>query len=128
MFTEEHKNEFIIIHIVDEELPEFPVDKSLLVAVQARVNAARQLESLEHTQRRSNAEEGWLAKAAKELDLHFDQHDKLYPFTTFPRVIIVLFNINMSCSLTLSIDLSKYALTLKLTVLLLPRRKHYNLY
>ncbi|KAF4520541.1 hypothetical protein B566_EDAN008740 [Ephemera danica] len=64
----------------DESLPEFPVDNFLMLAVQARVQAARQLESLEHTQRRSNAEEGWLNKAAKELDLYFDSHDKLYPF------------------------------------------------
>jgi len=63
------------------DLPEFPVDRSLFEEVKKRVEMAKELEQMEHSHRRSQSEEGWLAKAAKDLDLHFDEYDNLYPFT-----------------------------------------------
>jgi hypothetical protein len=77
----------------EHELPQFPVDGAVFIAVQERVQAARQLESLEHTQRRGQAEESWLTKAALELDLHFDEHDKLYPFCLHCFIIVFLYSL-----------------------------------
>ncbi|XP_065342655.1 ATP-dependent RNA helicase DDX24 [Cloeon dipterum] len=59
------------------DLPEFPVDRNMLDEVKKRVELAKELEQLDHSHRRSYSDEGWLKKAAKELDLHFDEHDRL---------------------------------------------------
>lgn len=62
---------------VSENLPTFPVQDKYLAAVKERVNLARQLDKLQLQLRKFNAEEGWLQKAAREMDIVVDG---LYPF------------------------------------------------
>lgn len=68
---------------LDEDMQLFPVDRPLFDEVRRRIEMAKELEQLEHSHRRTMSDEGWLNKAAKELDLHFDEYDELYPFHKF---------------------------------------------
>jgi hypothetical protein len=69
--------------LIDEDMPLFPVDRPLFDEVRRRIEMAKELEQLEHSHRRTQSDEGWLNKAAKELDLHFDEYDDLYPSKHF---------------------------------------------
>lgn len=51
----------------------------MLAAVKHRVKLARKLEKLELLTKRTNAETGWLQKAADEMDIILDENE-LYPF------------------------------------------------
>ncbi|ERL87493.1 ATP-dependent RNA helicase DDX24 [Dendroctonus ponderosae] len=55
-----------------DNLPPFPVQDKYLSAVKERVNLARQLDKLQLQVRKFNAEEGWLQKAAREMDIVVD--------------------------------------------------------
>lgn len=57
----------------DEDLPDFPIDLSMLKAVQNRVELARKLEAESHRVRRSNYEDNWLQRAAKEMEIDLDK-------------------------------------------------------
>uniref|UniRef100_A0A023GNZ6 ATP-dependent RNA helicase n=1 Tax=Amblyomma triste TaxID=251400 RepID=A0A023GNZ6_AMBTT len=57
----------------NEDLPDFPVDQSMLRAVQKRVDLARKLEAESHRVRRSNYEDNWLQRAAKEMEIDLDE-------------------------------------------------------
>ena len=61
-------------------MPVFPVQEDYLKAVKERVNLARELDQLELQIRKGNSEEGWLQKAAKDMDIVVDD---LYPLTHF---------------------------------------------
>jgi ATP-dependent RNA helicase DDX24/MAK5 len=54
----------------------FPVQEDCLKSVKHIVNLGRQLDKLELDMRKENSEEGWLRKAAKEMDIIVDD---LYP-------------------------------------------------
>ncbi|XP_066244892.1 ATP-dependent RNA helicase DDX24 [Euwallacea similis] len=56
-----------------EDLPMFPVQDRYLTAVKQRVNLARDLDKLQLQVRKANSEEGWLQKAAKEMDIIVDE-------------------------------------------------------
>uniref|UniRef100_A0A1E1X5Q3 ATP-dependent RNA helicase n=1 Tax=Amblyomma aureolatum TaxID=187763 RepID=A0A1E1X5Q3_9ACAR len=57
----------------DEDLPDFPIDQSMLRAVQKRVELARKLEAESHRVRRSNYEDNWLQRAAREMEIDLDK-------------------------------------------------------
>lgn len=57
----------------DEDLPDFPVDENMLRAVQKRVELARKLEAESHRVHRSNYEDNWLQRAAKEMEIDLDK-------------------------------------------------------
>lgn len=57
----------------DEDLTDFPIDLSILRAVQKRVELARKLEAESHRVRRSNYEDSWLQRAAKEMEIDLDE-------------------------------------------------------
>lgn len=57
----------------DEDLPDFPVDLSMLKAVQKRVELARKLEAESHRARRTSYEDNWLQRAAKEMEIDLDE-------------------------------------------------------
>ncbi|KAH0818109.1 hypothetical protein GEV33_004680 [Tenebrio molitor] len=59
-----------------QDLPMFPVQEDCLKSVKHIVNLGRQLDKLELDMRKENSEEGWLRKAAKEMDIIVDD---LYP-------------------------------------------------
>ncbi|XP_044266055.1 ATP-dependent RNA helicase DDX24 [Tribolium madens] len=61
-----------------EDLPIFPVQEEYLKAVKQRVNLARELDKLELQIRKGNSEEGWLRKAAKEMDIIVDDFSKKF--------------------------------------------------
>ncbi|CAG9762185.1 unnamed protein product [Ceutorhynchus assimilis] len=61
-----------------EDLPIFPVNDKFLSAVKERVNLARDLDKLELQVRKANSEEGWLQKAAKDMDIIVDGIYKKY--------------------------------------------------
>ncbi|XP_066137965.1 ATP-dependent RNA helicase DDX24 isoform X2 [Euwallacea fornicatus] len=61
-----------------EDLPMFPVQDRYLTAVKQRVNLARDLDKLQLQVRKANSEEGWLQKAAKEMDIIVDEMSKKY--------------------------------------------------
>jgi hypothetical protein len=73
------KLETYSLTVLDEDMSLFPVDRPLFDEVRKRIEMAKELEQLEHSHKRTQSEEGWLNKAAKELDLHFDEYDDLYP-------------------------------------------------
>lgn len=58
-----------------EDLPTFPVIDRLLVGVKERVNLAREIDKLELTHRRDISRNGWLQKAAKEMDILLDDNE-----------------------------------------------------
>lgn len=55
-----------------EDLPAFPVEERYLNAVKVRVKLARKLDQMELKVKRVNAENGWLEKAAREMDMIID--------------------------------------------------------
>uniref|UniRef100_L7M9T5 ATP-dependent RNA helicase n=1 Tax=Rhipicephalus pulchellus TaxID=72859 RepID=L7M9T5_RHIPC len=57
----------------NEDLPDFPIDLSMLKAVQKRVDLARKLEAESHRVRRTNYEDNWLQRAAKEMEIDLDE-------------------------------------------------------
>ncbi|XP_063905832.1 ATP-dependent RNA helicase DDX24-like [Zophobas morio] len=61
-----------------KDLPVFPVQEDYLKAVKERVNLARELDQLELQIRKGNSEEGWLQKAAKDMDIVVDDFCKKY--------------------------------------------------
>ncbi|XP_050295435.1 ATP-dependent RNA helicase DDX24 [Anthonomus grandis grandis] len=61
-----------------EDLPIFPVQEKFLNAVKERVNLARELDKLQLQVKKANSEEGWLQKAAKEMDIIVDEMTKKY--------------------------------------------------
>ena len=64
----------ILFHAADD-LPSFPVEDRLLVAVKERVDVAREIDKLDLNCRKENSRKGWLQKAAKEMDLLLDDDD-----------------------------------------------------
>ncbi|XP_058790963.1 ATP-dependent RNA helicase DDX24 isoform X2 [Phymastichus coffea] len=58
-----------------EDLPNFPIIDRLLIAVKERVNVAREIDKLQLTYRRDNFHNGWLQKAAKEMDILLDNDE-----------------------------------------------------
>ncbi|KAL1512782.1 hypothetical protein ABEB36_002313 [Hypothenemus hampei] len=62
----------------DEDLPLFPIQEQYLKAVKERVNLARDLDKLQLQVRKANSEEGWLQKAAQEMDIIIDEIGKKY--------------------------------------------------
>lgn len=69
-----------------EDLPPFPVQLDILNVVKKHVDVARELDSLELQSRKTTAENGWLQKAAEEMDLVVDDE---YPFRTFRHHITI---------------------------------------
>lgn len=63
-----------------EDIPIFPTQDKYLAAVKQRVNLAREVDKLQLQVRKVNSEEGWLQKAAKEMDIIIDG---MYPFFIF---------------------------------------------
>lgn len=59
----------------DKELPAFPVTELLMKSVKQRVNLARDIDQLKLSHKRTNANVGWLEKAAKEMDLLLDDDE-----------------------------------------------------
>jgi ATP-dependent RNA helicase DDX24/MAK5 len=60
----------------------FPVQEDCLKSVKHIVNLGRQLDKLELDMRKENSEEGWLRKAAKEMDIIVDDFSKKYDSST----------------------------------------------
>ncbi|XP_068896059.1 ATP-dependent RNA helicase DDX24 isoform X2 [Tenebrio molitor] len=65
-----------------QDLPMFPVQEDCLKSVKHIVNLGRQLDKLELDMRKENSEEGWLRKAAKEMDIIVDDFSKKYDSST----------------------------------------------
>ncbi len=64
----------------DEDLPLFPIELELLVAVKTRVNLARSLDKLLLDSRKEEAEKTWLKRAAEEAELELsDEEDEGAP-------------------------------------------------
>ncbi|KAF7279661.1 hypothetical protein GWI33_006826 [Rhynchophorus ferrugineus] len=61
-----------------EDIPIFPTQDKYLAAVKQRVNLAREVDKLQLQVRKVNSEEGWLQKAAKEMDIIIDGMSKNY--------------------------------------------------
>ncbi|CAL4071272.1 unnamed protein product, partial [Meganyctiphanes norvegica] len=57
------------------DLPPFPNDLSIMSQVKKRVNLGREVEKMEHTNRKSNAEDNWFRKAAADAELHFEEEE-----------------------------------------------------
>lgn len=57
------------------DLPPFPVDVSVMDQVKTRVDFARKLELLEHSNRKEKAQDNWLKKAAREAEIMLDDDD-----------------------------------------------------
>lgn len=60
-----------------EDLPTFPVDMDHLNIIKDKVKLARELDMLQLKIRKTNASEGWLEKAAKEMDIILDDDLKV---------------------------------------------------
>ncbi|XP_064083303.1 ATP-dependent RNA helicase DDX24-like [Macrobrachium nipponense] len=57
------------------DLPPFPVDVNVMDQVKTRVDFARQLELMEHSNRKERAQDNWLKKAAREAEIMLDDDD-----------------------------------------------------
>ncbi|XP_030766553.1 ATP-dependent RNA helicase DDX24 [Sitophilus oryzae] len=62
----------------NEDIPIFPVEDRFLNAVKERVNLARQVDKLQLQVKKVSSEEGWLQKAANEMDIIVDGMSKNY--------------------------------------------------
>ncbi|KAI9209005.1 P-loop containing nucleoside triphosphate hydrolase protein [Polychytrium aggregatum] len=55
-----------------EGLSDFPVDLSIVTQIKERLALARQIDSIEHSQRKEQHEKAWFEKAALEADIELD--------------------------------------------------------
>ncbi|XP_022921246.2 ATP-dependent RNA helicase DDX24 [Onthophagus taurus] len=61
-----------------EDIPQFPIQDSILNAVKQTVNLARELDKLELQVKKTNSESGWMQKAAEEMDIIFEEESCKY--------------------------------------------------
>lgn len=61
-----------LLHKDSSDIPEFPVELSLLKPIRNRVNAAREVDLLLHHTRKSTKDYKWLAELADEADIDAD--------------------------------------------------------
>lgn len=61
-----------------EDLPTFPVQENFLNAVKKRIDLARQLDVLQLQVKKANSENGWLLKAAEDMDIVVDDVARKY--------------------------------------------------
>ncbi|RWS24459.1 ATP-dependent RNA helicase DDX24-like protein [Leptotrombidium deliense] len=54
------------------DLTTFPIDETVMKVIRNRVNLAQEVDKLEHSSRKNKAEDNWFKKAAKELDVEYD--------------------------------------------------------
>ncbi|XP_076230971.1 ATP-dependent RNA helicase DDX24 [Calliopsis andreniformis] len=59
-----------------QDLPVFPVEDRLLIAIKARVEIAREIDKLELKLRRNNSQKGWLRKAVEDMDLVLEEDEE----------------------------------------------------
>ncbi|XP_068227040.1 ATP-dependent RNA helicase DDX24 isoform X2 [Palaemon carinicauda] len=57
------------------DLPPFPVEVNIMEQVKKRVDFARQLELMDHSNRKERAEDNWFKKAARDADILLDSDD-----------------------------------------------------
>ncbi|XP_022652341.1 ATP-dependent RNA helicase DDX24-like [Varroa destructor] len=57
----------------EEDLPAFPIQENILKVCKIRVAKARELEALDHRQRKRSKNNRWFAKCAKEADIQLDE-------------------------------------------------------
>lgn len=62
----------------DEELPLFPVEQDHLPGVKARVQLAREIDTLEHRTSKQKRENDWFEKAAEESEIVLDEFSVLH--------------------------------------------------
>lgn len=74
------KYKFKTYFLAAEDLPTFPIEDEYLNAVKQRVNLAREIDKFQLNIRKSSSEEGWLKKAAEEMDIIVDD---LYPLSIY---------------------------------------------
>ena len=67
----------MMLHVcLEKDLALFPIkSEKRWDAIRERVQAATQLESLEHKMRRMTSRESWFEKNAKAADLEMDDHE-----------------------------------------------------
>ncbi|XP_072391862.1 ATP-dependent RNA helicase DDX24 [Diabrotica undecimpunctata] len=61
-----------------EDLPTFPVQDNYLNAVKKRIDLARELDKLQLNVKKANSENGWLQKAAEDMDIIIDDVSRKY--------------------------------------------------
>ncbi|CAG8666418.1 9671_t:CDS:10, partial [Ambispora leptoticha] len=57
----------------DRSLPDFPVDQSIVKAMKQRISLARKIDQEEHKLQKSNYDDDWLKKAARDLDVDVEE-------------------------------------------------------
>ncbi|KAK3091430.1 hypothetical protein FSP39_019832 [Pinctada imbricata] len=69
------KNYRKIIHNLNksEDLPLFPIDQKILPSVKKRVSLTRQIDTASYRFQKKKRENEWFEKAAKEMDMEFDE-------------------------------------------------------
>lgn len=65
--------------LLENALPNFPVDHKIYKLAKERVTLVRTLDKLEHRMNRLNAQNRWITKTAEEMDIDIDD-ENLYPF------------------------------------------------
>ena len=63
------------MHNVDDGVPDFPVDVSIQNVIKERLTLARQLDQLEHSNKKIRNDEDWFKKTAQEADIAFSDDD-----------------------------------------------------
>ncbi|XP_057657837.1 ATP-dependent RNA helicase DDX24 [Diorhabda carinulata] len=63
-----------------EDLPTFPVQENFLNAVKKRVDLARELDIMQLQVKKANSENGWLLKAAEDMDIVVDDVARKYDY------------------------------------------------
>ncbi|XP_050509203.1 ATP-dependent RNA helicase ddx24 [Diabrotica virgifera virgifera] len=61
-----------------EDLPTFPVQDNYLNAVKKRIDLARELDKFQLNVKKANSENGWLQKAAEDMDIIIDDVSRKY--------------------------------------------------
>ncbi len=65
----------ICFHLGKEKgVPQFPLDRSFMTAINSRISLARKIEEMEHKVRKNENEKNWFNIAAQEADIELDDH------------------------------------------------------
>ncbi|KAI8913639.1 P-loop containing nucleoside triphosphate hydrolase protein [Gorgonomyces haynaldii] len=59
-----------------EELPVFPIEKNLYPALKKRLDLAKEVDKLQHTQKKKQTNKDWFRKAAEEADIMLSEEDE----------------------------------------------------
>ena len=58
-----------------QEIPEFPIEGSLFPALKKRLTIAKQIDQIEHSQKKKQKNHDWFKKAAQECDIELSESD-----------------------------------------------------